>query len=447
MAAKNQALQHDPSAATDHHRPDDRFIPIRVTDLIQVLAEDVATFGPNCAAFRDFAEALRDLHEQEAGEFERRLADRFAAFNPDRDTLLMDAPERLRTPEALTALHARLDYLLEKANFQPLTDLEVEDALRAADSSGLRVRLDPSQVDHLGVWIRGQGEVVRSRRLWHRPWRDEVRRLHVYRRLAVVIRLRGDPYVRLKLFKEIPIADVEALLPHAQVQMSWFDRLKLMGGAGGLFSTGWKIVAGGMALAQLAWLLFVAFGMVSVRVFTGYRNIRAHRDLQRTTNLYYQNLSNNAGAIHLLVALVSQEEIKEGLLAYAFLCGSQSPPESAEALRERVERYFRQRFRLAFQFDVGDALETLDYLGLWTDRGAWRLIPPEEAVARLRDHWCARRSLDYHECMLAQRLASGAQTPPESEQQSLAAAEQIEPARLPGAAGGESGKDANTQQG
>jgi len=101
--------------------------------------------------------------------------------------------------------------------------------------------------------------------------------------------------------------------------LSWLDRLKLAsGGAGLVGSTAGKVLGlGALVVSRLLWILLVGAGALCVRTVLGYRNVRARRDLQRTSNLYYQNLANNAGVIHSLISMVAQEEFKEALLAYA----------------------------------------------------------------------------------------------------------------------------------
>ena len=408
MAAAENRLARDPTAEIAHHRPDDRFIPFRPSELATALMADTAQFGPDAALLGPVADAIDHIREQEATAFERELAGRYAAFNPDRDTIPLGNLNEARTPDRYAELAARLDYLLNKANFERLDDVQIEAAIHAAKSSGLCVKLDPTRVEQLAVWVRGRTEAERCFRTWRKPVKGEPRRMEVYRRLVVVSRLRGDPSVRVKMFKEIPVADLEALLPHARVRMNWIDRIKLMGGGAGMVgSTAMKLTAA-LAFSRLLWVVTGAFAMLLFRTFTGYRSVRTQRDLQRTTHLYYQNLSNNAGAIHLLIALVTQEEIKETLLAYAFLHAAEPPILSPDDLMQRVEAYFTEKFGVQFDFDVDDALESLDSLELWADRARLRVKPPAEVAEQLQRHWQQRRSAEYHESVVRRNQVTGA---------------------------------------
>lgn len=401
MCEKEPELGQDPTAGADFHRPDDRFIPVRVADLVEALARDESRFGIDAEALRTIARGIEDVVEQEVGAYERSLRERYAAYNPDRDTMPLADVEPARTDDGYAALNARLDYLYTKANFRQLTEQEIEEALQSTDAFGLRVRLRPDRVSHLTVWVRGQGRTERTIRHWRHPIRGVPRTLPTYRRMGTVTRLKDSAFVNLKLFKEIPVTGVEALLPNAYVQMSWIDRLKVMGGgAGVLGSTATKLLKLPLALAyasKLLWVILAGSAVLAYRAFMGYRNVRVLRDSERTRHLYYQTLDSNAGVIHMLCAMIAQEEIKEALLAYCFCLRDGNRAESAEALDRMIEGYIQEKFRAKIDFDIRDALESLDRFDLWSDRD--RLLPkaPESAAAILRSHWCDRRTEEYHE--------------------------------------------------
>lgn len=402
MSRGQRILEHDPTAATAVHLPDDRFIPLRPDDLGLALSRDGASFGPDAPRLRAVFETMRSILEQEADRFEKALAAQYAAFSPDRDTLLLDDVSAARSAERFASLLARLDYLLEKANFEPLSDVQLDQFVCMANTRGLRVRLHTDRIDYLKLWVRGRGEREQLVRTWRHPIRGELRRAPVCRRLALVARLKGDPHVLLKLFKDIPASDVEALLPHAEVAMTWLDQLRVIGsGAGALSSTVFKLVqiviAGVVIATQVLWLLVVGLSLLLWRTFWGYRAARIKRDHQRTRNLYFLNLDNNEGVIHALVAMVAHEDLKEAMLTYAFCHAAAQPPTTAEELRDRIERYLHERFEARVQFDIDDGLRTLDRLGLWRDRARFRVLEPAWALVRLHDHCEQRRSENHHE--------------------------------------------------
>lgn len=415
MHTAHGQIARDPTAAVECHRPDDRFIPLRIHDLLRGLEDEFIQGGGDAKAFQAFANSLRDVAHQEAVAFERELANHYSHFNPDRDTLPVESDAAVRTPEGYASLYTRLNYLLDKANFERLRDFDVERVVRAANTHGLRVRLYPERIEELTIWLRGHGRMLKRRRTWRHPLKGEPVPLDVFRRLVVVAQLKDDPHVIVKIFKDIPEDDVEALLPHAEVEMTLLDRVTMFGGgAGALGSTATKVIpmlsAGLFLLSRLLWVVLVGGCVLFYRTFMGYRRARANRDGQRTRNLYYYNVANNAGAVHLLIDMIAQEEFKEAVLAYV-MCRRRSGFADAAQAGTAVENYLRRRFGLNVDFDVGDAVKTLTRLDLWADRAALRVVEPAEAIRRLDEQWRARRCDTRHAERAIEAQESARETP------------------------------------
>lgn len=374
--------------------PDNRFIPIRACDLTQALASDAARFGLDSDTVAEFANVLKQVIDRETDLFEHKLADTYAKFNPDRETRALgeDCVAKEHEYETLCDL---LALLLDKANYEELDDVQIAHAVMRAKTRNLAVRVDPKRVEFLRLWIRGRGETAKRERCRWKPWRQQEVTVPVFKRLVVMTRLKGDCHVILKLFKDIPEAEAEALLPHAEVTMSLWDRLKLLGtGAGTLgvtVSKLLKIAIGFAALWKLAWILLIGAATLGVRAMLGYRNARLNRDWQRTRHLYFQNLGNNASALQLLLAKVKQEEFKEALVGYLFrqlsAAGSTTPVGTTQ-LCDRIEEYLRERFDVEVDFDMSDADQKLRRLGLCESGDIDRVLPIESAIEVLkqRDH-------------------------------------------------------------
>jgi len=393
-------LARDPTAGTATHRPDNRFIPVRADTLVQALAAGAQLPAEQRLRLRRFTHALIARLDREASEFEWALAEMYQSFNPDRDTIPEPRDTAARSPAGYADLSRRISYLLDKANFERLEPVGVEQAMRLARVRGMTVRLRPDRVEELSIWVRGHAFRRDRLRTWRHPWRGEPVEVAVYQRLVVVARLRDDPHVLIKAFKDIPECDIEALLPHAEVRMTWFDRVKVVsGGAGVLGTTATKVAplittvsSIFLVLSQAMWVLLFGAGLLTWRTVHGYRNARLHRDSQRTRNLYFQNMANNAGALHLLTSMIAQEEIKEAALAYVTCLVSGSRPtgedeagpiRDSDELRRRVEHVLRREFDVEVEFDVNDAISTISRLSLWRDRDGFRVLPVEEATAAL----------------------------------------------------------------
>lgn len=393
---------------------DFRFIPVRPCAIARAIAGDPERFGPVADRAMELYRAFDRIIEQEASALHEELDDLYAALNPDEETprelLSLRAEER-----GEERLLGSLLYLLEKANFEELGQPDIDAAVQAGTTYGVRIRIDPSRVEHLRLLVRGHASEQLSRRSRVKPWRRLYIEAPLYRRLVVVTRLSGENGVRLKLFRDIPVRDVEALMPHADVRMSWFDQAQVFGAGagafGGLAAKGFTAASGGaVSLLSLASAAIVGLGGLAFRSFFGYRRTKRMRTGARTQHLYERNLANNAAVIHSLLRMIRQEEAKEALLAYAFMARSEEPPKTAQQLDEDIERWIESRFGHSIDFDGPDALETLDRLKLLQrstdddkadksthDADTFGTVhEPGRALDRLTHHWERALSSDYH---------------------------------------------------
>lgn len=406
-------------AAFAVHESAGRYIPVRDTALAHAIAEDAERFGPTAAVVSELMPAITRVIDQETSAFRNRISHRYEVFNPDRETVALADEDSELTPAAYDALENRLHHLLEKANYERLSDAQINKAIEMASSHGLSIVLEPERVERFNVYVRGRRfETVKVKHRWR--LRKEERKVEVYRRLAVVFQLKGEPHINLKLFREIQVNDLESLFPHARVTMNGWDRLKIVGGGlgalGGVARQVSKIVLGGaVAATQFLWVVIAALFTLSFRSFFGYRGAKLVRTGQMTHNLYFKNVANNAAVIHSLVHAIFEEEVKEALLAYAFLSHvpeGKKPIASPGQLRAEIEPWLMEDFGVAVRFDAPDAMEKLARLQLWEDRDAWKVLSPEQAVKRLGDHFVGSHTSDYHESVVARHEGDEADEDP-----------------------------------
>ena len=82
-----------------------------------------------------------------------------------------------------------------------------------------------------------------------------------------------------------------------------------------------------------------------------------------TDSLYFKNMGNNSGVFPMLIDNAEEEELKETILAYAFLNQSKEPLTSEE-IDTQIENWFQTEFQIELDFDVEDALYKLKKIGL-----------------------------------------------------------------------------------
>jgi hypothetical protein len=190
----------------------------------------------------------------------------------------------------------------------------------------------------------------------------------------------------LKLFRNVPRADLEMLFPNTRVRMRLMDKLFIgvpaLVSGGIVFTT--KLGASLVLLGSLFgyWLglhdqptelnqarvMVLLAGVAALagylwKQFSNFKNRKIRFMQALTQNLYFKNLDNNAGVFHRLINDAEAEESKEALLAYYFLLTSPVALTQAE-LDRKIESWFETKWDCSIDFEVEDALQKLRKLGL-----------------------------------------------------------------------------------
>ena len=320
-----------------------------------------------------------------------------------------------------------LDRVLKVANFTELAHAEIGDAhdKRAV----LRVAVNAKLGDFREVrfYRRGHHKEVLESVDWF-GWRRRKIEIDVYDDVALFAAMRPKAEIAskrelrqlerrkipagsvlLKCFRNIASGDLKALFPNARVVMSNADKLVL--GVPALASgipilinlyttiTVLFLVLGfylglsasvedkDMKTALAALSALVALGGFIVTQWVRYQRQALKYQTELTDNIYYRNINNNAGIFDYVIGAAEEQQVKEAFLAYHFLHEAASPPIAAE-LDCRIEDWLRATFAIDIDFDVGDALEKLEQLGLLKRDGERLIVAPfDEAFSTLRGVW------------------------------------------------------------
>lgn len=387
----------------------EHFIPVSLSELRKTVADGA---DPAVTAVAD--RLLRLLHLESAARVER-LKDLYAPCDPNAEKRPTAAPA---TGEEFGR---ELAALLERANYRRLDDAELQRAFTTESVFKVRLHTDLSDFAELLVFARGRKrrtEQVRTcfglrRRALDVEYFERVllmARFHEADRLPE--RRRSLPVVpgalQLKLFANVPAADLEMLFPNAEVRMKNLDKaligIPALLGIGGLASKltlllaplyylAHKMKLHGEAVSMdtgtLAAVLGAAFALyLFINRQVGryrFRRLQFHKAL--ADSLYVRNLDNNAGAFHRVSDDAVEDECKEAVLAWRFLAEG---PQSAESLDARIEAFLKERCGVTADFEVDDALAKLERLGVARREGStWHALPAATAAQVLAARWQA----------------------------------------------------------
>ncbi len=395
----------------------DHFIPFRLHDLNRLLRDQ----EPSGSAHVTTLLTMLLSHEFQARL--NRLKDLYHGLDPNADTRPIPGEPAIHDASAFSQA---LQELLQRANYRALTKAELDHALSAESVFQVKLHTALGDFRELTIYTRGAGHRQETIKRWG-GFKTRLLEVDFFERVLILVRFQDTDYfsqakrrklpfkpgsMQLKLFANVPAADIEMLFPNSEVRMKTADKLIIgVPAAIGVATMATKIVVVlGFLWAGLRWVgaetglhqdhvdlgklaaeagLVVGAG-VAIYLFIGRQLMRYRfkkiQFLQALTdNLFFRNLDNNAGTIHRILDDALEEEVKEAILAYRFLLDR---PATEAELDTRVESWFATRLQTTLDFEVDDALAKLERFGLATRVGdLWTAAAPDQAVTILRARW------------------------------------------------------------
>ena len=401
-----------------------RFIPFRKKDLIEMClrTNDLSIGDQN--QFRTLCHAIQScLHHEFQFQLEK-LKDVYAPINPDIDINLLD-----KKPEEYSEqLPVLLENILLQANYDKVSDQEIDHALEQESLFKIRLHVNFDDFDEILLFARGKTKKTEEVKSFFGLRSKEIEFWN-YDRVVVFIRLKKDiegsdsqvlfkpGMTLLKLFRNVPVADLEMLFPNTEVKMKLLDKM-LIGipaalsgvivittklGApllllGSLFGFWLGLHADPVHLDQTKLLVLVAgagtLGAYLWKQFSNFKNRKIKFMKTLAENLYFKNLDNNAGVFFRLVNDAEEEECKETFIGYYFLLISDSPL-SQISLNDKVNHWLMETEGCHRNFEAADALAKLKRFGLvkkvesdnGSDEEFYVATPLEEARNIMEAQW------------------------------------------------------------
>jgi hypothetical protein len=409
----------------------EHYIPVRKADLVKLLADDSSLSAEERQQFLELCTLVGSTIHFQYHEKLEELKDSYFSLDPDVDERTREASHAEHEDRQASVVFEQFGGLMQRANFRKLSQDEILASLSAASHWGLNLQLDFSIFDRLEVYARGDVVGKRSVRTLRNWYRETIVDVPTFQRLAVVFRLASasggrqptdstasgsqQKYqgahaprspaehrpIAMKLFKNIPKADLEMLLPGTRVRMSLFDQGRILvptiSGLGiALFKLFTKAAATALAgfSGMLGFLILLA-GTIGygVKAFMGYLNTKDKYQLSLTRSLYFQNLDNNAGVFFRLLDEAEEQEFREAVLAWWLLwrqaCGGDDGGWTAPQIDRAAEKFLRQRCNLKVDFEIEDALDKLRRLKLVEALPGekWRAVSAASALYELDRAW------------------------------------------------------------
>jgi hypothetical protein len=403
------------------------FLPITKTALIDRLTHADAWAPGQAKDARRFFQYL-DYWRRQCYSAGLREVDRlYEAFNPDSDLLTTRAYSQTERVGMQVHVVEHLQSLLKQANYVQVKRDEIE-VLTKGTYYGLDLQVDLDDFDELLVYYRGRSTKTEQRRDPRKFYRKIEFELPIFRRLFVLFKVKPaeqrvqelmhahklarkeaerrvkklrarlpaqvkSDNIYMKLFKNMPRADIEMIFPNTRVNFRMLDKLKLglTGGAGlgmGVFGAAGKIalVASNpfAAIGAMAGL-----GGIAARQGANFLNQRQKYMIVMAQNLYFHAMADNRSAMIKLADRAAEEDFKEEMLLYCVIAKATVHRSQLEDVDQAIERYLKTTFDLDIDFDLMEALGRLLADGVVTESpdGFLAALPPREAALHIDAKW------------------------------------------------------------
>ena len=351
-------------------------------------------------SFRLFCRLLESIFHFEFHQTLNILKDCYAPFNMDTDTREVKHYSRKEKEGLQKKLVSTMTDVLESANYRQITATDLQEALGEESLFKIRLEVDFNDFDDVIFYMRGENRKQETLKRYF-GLKKEFFEFTNYERVAVYIKFKeADYFIRkkrknipfipgstiIKLFQNVPKADLEMLFPNSEVRMKNIDKL-IIGLPAAVSGVVIVVTKLGASLLLIGSVLSFWFGLTNKEVvidqkqligigigfgtlaaflfkqFNKFKNRKLKFMKTLADNLYFKNLDNNQGVFHHLIDAAEDEEFKEAMLAYYFLLTHEQQLDMA-GLDGIIEKWFTQQLSCPMDFEVEDAVAKLLRLNL-----------------------------------------------------------------------------------
>ena len=216
-----------------------RFIPFRKSDIIEMCINDSRLSEHDQNLFRQFCHILGSLIHFEFHHQVEMLKDCYSPFNPDADTRLNYDYSEQEKKELHKKLVETLTAILNAANFEKITKTDLEEALKEESLFKIRLRVNFEDFDEVIFYQRGESTKEETLVKYFGLKKEPITFTN-YERVSIYIKFKEEDYFKnkrhknlyftpgstiIKLFQNVPKADLEMLFPNSEVRMKTVDKL------------------------------------------------------------------------------------------------------------------------------------------------------------------------------------------------------------------------------
>ena len=371
------------------------YIPFSRDAILSAVISELDEVNP--CHIRTFYTLLKNQIHLEFHDVIEKLDSSYEPFNPNTATDTQQTDGTQHQELDASKLTEYLQFALTKANYKKLNQEQLDAAFN--ESSLFKIQLHVDFTDYKQNIIFTRGESIKKETVYvlGRFIKKEIEFVN-YHSVVIFLHFKDDIIdtalknackpgsVILKMFHNVPKADLEMLFPNTKIRMRLKDKLMIgiPAAISGAIIVATKLGASFILLGALigTWLgfnsepvtlnktsllvLLAGFGTLGGYIwkqFNGFKVKKMKFSQHLTESLYFKNIDNNEGVYYRLIHEAEKEECKEVLLAYFYLL-SCSTPKTKKEIDKAIELWIQKTWDYTIDFDVDDALFKLNHLDL-----------------------------------------------------------------------------------
>jgi hypothetical protein len=216
-----------------------RYIPFRKSDIIEMCSREARLSESHVKEFQDLCQILEALFHFEFHKRLETLKNCYAPFNPDADTRAVFSYSEADKKNLQKQLVAELTEILNAANFETVTAEDPQQSLGEESLFKIKLVVDFNDFEEVIFFRRGASVKIETL-LSFFGLRKKTFTFTNYERVAIFIKFKEEEYFKaknqknlyfvpgstiIKLFQNVPKADLEMLFPNSRVRMKTIDKL------------------------------------------------------------------------------------------------------------------------------------------------------------------------------------------------------------------------------
>ena len=216
-----------------------RFIPFQKNDIITLCTQEGSFSEQDNDEFKSICALINSLFYFKFHQNLETLKHSYSPLNPDADTQTLFPVSAEDKQQRETQLIGELKNLLDAANFEEITRADLDRALLEESLFKIRLQVNFNDFEQILFFRRGESTKQETLVSWFGLSKKDIT-FQNFERVVIYVKYKDQAYFNqqgrkdlfftpgstlIKLFQDVPSADLEMLFPNTEVRMKTIDKV------------------------------------------------------------------------------------------------------------------------------------------------------------------------------------------------------------------------------